>query len=337
MDRTSPLPALAIAAAAALGAATAACKAPQAYGERNHVVVRADSALWSRYEDLIEAALEPRIYTVRPERTFEITAVEPGHPQWNRLREWQQVLVLGTPHDPIVRDLFRKADARPEPWALAQAENVWARGQLVTALALPPDPHPDSLRAHLEALHRRLDTQYREWVRQRMFASGANDSLADALAARGFRLVLPNVYRVLSDDSIFRFKNPYPDPGTLQRSLLVTWIADGGLPTATALEAWRREAGGRYYDPPQDVLAEGLRFDTLETGGRTALEMRGVWQDRAEFPAAGPFIARAVPCPEQQRVYYMDAWVYAPNQEKYPYVIQMETLLDSFRCARGER
>jgi hypothetical protein len=315
-------------------AASSACKAPQAYGERNSLIVRVDTAVWSAYETLLEETLEPRIYTVRDERTFEMTPVFPGSPDWVDLREWQQVVVLGAPQDPVVRDLLKRAAVPIEPWSWAQLEHVWARGQLVTVLAVPADPDPARLRAELERVHEAIDREYVAWVRDRMYASGVNDSLRQALEARGFSLRLPNVYEYAIQDSVFRFRNALPDPGTLIRSLLVSWVRDGdAVPAPARTLAWRRTIGGRFYDPPQEVEEAGLRFDTVVVQGRPALEMRGVWQDRAEFPAAGPFIVRAVPCPEQARLYYMDAWLYAPGHEdKYPYILQLETLLDSFRC-----
>lgn len=326
--------------AALLAAATSACKAPQAYGERNSIIVRVDSAVWSAYEPIFEATLEPRVFTVRPERTFEITPVFPWAPQWEQLREWQQVLVLGTTEDPLVRDLLERAGAAVEPWTSTQLESVWARGQIVTVVALPSELDPERLRAELEQVQRVIDREFVGWVRNRMFASGVNDSLRDALRARGFTLALPNVYDVATQDSFFWFRNAHPDPGTMIRSLLLTWVPEdaGGLPGAARLRAWREEIDERFYQPPQDIAPQGLRVDTVTVQERRALQMRGVWQDRSDFPAAGPFIARAVPCPEQGRIYYMDAFLYAPGEEdKYAYVIQLETLLDSFRClAAGE-
>jgi hypothetical protein len=65
-----------------------------------------------------------------------------------------------------------------------------------------------------------------------------------------------------------------------------------------------------------------------------AYELQAVWQNppSADWPAAGPFIARVVACEEQDRLYLLDAWLYAPGRDKYEYMIQLNTVLDSFRC-----
>ena len=336
MRRLFPPPAL---PALLLGGAlaVAACKAPQAYGDRNSIIIRVDTAVWRAHETLIEDALEPRIFTVRPERTFHVTPVHPWQPQWAQLRQWQQVLVLDTLGDSVVDFLLRKAKASSEPWTRAQVADVWARGQTVTVMALPREVDRERLRAEMEQIHGVLDRQFRAWARNRMFASGVNDSLAGALEARGFHLTLPNVYGHAIQDSFFLFRNAYPDPSRLLRSILLTWLRDGAaLPAPEQLRDWRDQIAERFYQPPQDLDAEGRRFDTVTVQGRPALEMRGVWRDRSDYPAAGLFIARAVACPRQSRTYYMDAYLYAPGRDdKYQYVLQLETLLDSFRCLEG--
>jgi hypothetical protein len=187
----------------------------------------------------------------------------------------------------------------------------------------------------LPRLRERLVREYDEWTLERMYTTGANDSLSRALADLGLALTIPNVYTVTPLDTGFRFRNAYPDPGRLIRSLLVTWSADTTMPTPERLRAWRARAGERNYDPPQQLLEEDQRFAPIEVNGQAGLELRGIWQDRSDFPAAGPLIARAVTCPAQGRTYYFDAWVYAPEGDKYPYVRQVEILLDSFRCLRA--
>ncbi|MDX1576985.1 MAG: DUF4837 family protein, partial [Gemmatimonadota bacterium] len=57
----------------------------------------------------------------------------------------------------------------------------------------------------------------------------------------------------------------------------------------------------------------------------------GVWQDeKGDFPAAGPFITWLVQCPDD--TYVIDAWLYAPNEPKYEYMLQLQEILGSFRC-----
>lgn len=310
------------------------CKAPQAFGDRNVIIALAESALWEEVGPEVMEALEQRVFTTRPERKFEVTYLSVGDTLWEDMRIWQQVVVLGSRDNAAVRRIL---DASPtpalDPPAIVQAEEVWARNQLATALLLPAEGQANAVRALLPELYDLLERGYDEWVIERMYTTGVNDSLAGALAEYGFTLQLPSVYLFSVEDSLFRFGNPYRQGDTdLLRSILLTWRSGTDEVTPESLRAWRQTVGETHYDLPQDMLEEGMGSRAIEVNGLPGLELRGVWQDRADFPAAGPFITRTIACPRQDRTYYIDAWLFAPGTDKYPYLRQLEILLDSFRC-----
>lgn len=310
------------------------CRAPQPLGERDSIILRADPELWREAETLVRAALERTAYTSRPERIFSVTHVAPTDTLWDDLRYFQQVVVMGTEQDELVADLVGASDrADATPPAIFLSRDKWARGQLVTVLLLPADGQLEAIREILPKLFALLLERYDEWIVQRMYTTGVNDSLTAVLADLGFTLEVPNVYDFARQDSSLRFSNPYRQGDTdILRSLLLTWRSGAAAADPDSLRAWRERVDEAVYDPSHDVLDEGARFDTVEVAGRETLEFRGVWQDRAEFPAAGPFVARAVFCPDQDRTYYMDAWVFVPGRDKYPYLRQVEILMNSFRC-----
>jgi hypothetical protein len=319
---------------AAVSASASGCKAPQAFGDRHSIIVRADSALWAQVDSTVMSVLEQRAFTTRPERIFRVTFVAAGDTLWDEFRLWQQVVVLGAPGDDIVDRVLRASGAADvSPPAVVQAEDIWALDQLVTLVLLPDAGQADAVRRSLPELYDLLRARYDEWIIARMYTTGVNDSLKQALAGFGFTLDLPRVYLHIQRDSLFRFGNPYRQAESdLLRSLLLTWSAGIDEPTPESLRAWRERVGETEYTPPQDVQESGLRFEGVKVGDLEGLELRGVWQDRSDFPAAGPFIARAIPCPGQNRTYYMDAWLFAPGKAKFPYLRQLEILLDSFRC-----
>lgn len=323
---------------ALLALAASGCKAPQAYGDRNSVIVRADKALWAQVDSTLMRALEKRVFTTRPERVFKVTFVADDDSLWQDLRAWQQVVVLGTHGDETVERILRAAD-QPEAAspAIIQATGIWARAQLVTLLLLPETDQAEAVDDMLPELYNVLEVKYDEWVVDRLYTTGVNDSLRQALSRYGFTLDLPRVYQSNRQDSTFIFTNPFRQGDTdLLRSILLTWVDRGGEVDSLSLRAWRDSIDESYYQPSQDILDTGIRFETIQVGDRAGLQLRGVWQDRSDFPAAGPFIARAIHCPEQNRIYYMDAWLFAPGKDKYPYLRQLETLLNSFRCVSGE-
>lgn len=324
----------AVAFAALVATALTGCTAPQPFGERHDLVIHADSALWNQVEPVVLETLEARVFTTRPERTFEVTYVAPQDALWQDFRLFWQVLVMGTPQDELVAELVEDSDdPDAQPPAIVHLKDRWARGQLITVMLLPEQGTAQAVHDLLPDLFARLEDAYDEWVIQRMYSSGVNDSLGQVLSEQGFVLDVPRVYEFYREDSIFRFRNVLQlGDREVLRSLLVTWHNGIETPPPDTLLAWRERLGDGYYEPAQDVQQEGLRWDTVRAAETDALELRGVFEDRTEFPAAGPFITRAVPCLEADRTYYLDAWLYAPGADKHPYLRQLKILMDSFRC-----
>ncbi|MGH7504809.1 MAG: DUF4837 family protein, partial [Longimicrobiales bacterium] len=225
--------------------------------------------------------------------------------------------------------------ARVDAPATVERQNVWARGQLVTAIVVPPEAGADAVMDRLPEVSALLDERYRAYARARMYVSGADTALADTLdATRGYRMVLPSVYdrQVLPRADVFR--NHAEMGGVLLRTILVTWRPGvEAEPAPEKLLAWRDSAAAVAYDPGQTVERDRIETHAMELDGRHALEVQGIWTSvDTSWPAAGPFMVRAVPCPRQNRTYYLDAWLYAPGKSKYEYMIQLQTLLDTFRC-----
>lgn len=336
MPRRFSIPALF--ASVLLAMAVTACEQPRAHGDRNAVIVAASEELWLQVEDEFREQMEPPVQTVRNEQPFRITPVHPEiEDAWGQLRRFRQTVVLGTRETPWVAEALDAFDeAVPEAPALVEVMDVWARGQKVWVLLLPKgDPGPAVRQLAGEVLTK-MDAEYRDYVRSRMYVSGRDSILADSLAQNvGFSLQLPNVYRYTVEDSVFRFRNDNPSPRELIREVAVTWIepAPEENPTQEELEEWRMELAAEYYVDPQELDLSVVSFRELEVNGTQGVEFQSAWRSLAgAWPAGGPSIMRAVRCPQQDRLYLMDSWVYAPDRDKYEYVIQLQNVLDSFRC-----
>ena len=91
------------------------------------------------------------------------------------------------------------------------------------------------------------------------------------------------------------------------------------------------------YAYPQVVDRENIRTRRLALGDMQVREFRGSWRNPPDssWPAAGPFILWTVECLPQNRLYLIDAWLYAPGRDKWEYMIQLETIMESFRCGQG--
>ncbi len=310
---------------------------PLAYGDPNSIIAVMEPALWEDVQDDVYSSLEPTVQTVRDEKRFTVTYQDPSRPEWGNLRRFRQLLLVGTADEPWIQQALEEARTPLEGPGLTRAYDVWARGQQVTIVVLSRADAGDELRALLPQIAKILDDEYRQYAVNKMFITGADSALADTLFVQGrFRLLVPKVYTwERKADSVFVFRNDNPDPSELIRQVAVTWRSPipVGLQPEDLLD-WRASLTRDYYGEPQDQDLTDRVAGPFEYRGRDAYEIRAVWANPPElgWPAGGPFILRAIICPEQDRMYLLDAWLYAPSREKYEYIIQLETILDSFRC-----
>jgi hypothetical protein len=265
--------------------------------------------------------------------------MDPSAPEWGNLQRFRQVIAVGTASDPwIVEALAEIPDANLEGAPkILQANDVWARGQVVSIVLLPEGSDPAAGVAQASAeLRTILDEQFRDYALSRMYVSGAHETLGDSLASNvGFSLQLPAVYRYTVQDSIFFFRNDNPSPTELIREIVVSWhtpIPDS-LPSRGEIEEWRTSMAAARYSYPQILDTTVVSFGNVEVNGLQGVEYQAARVNPpGAWPAGGPFITRVLTCPSQNRLYFVDAWLYAPDRDKYEYMIQLQTILDSFAC-----
>ncbi len=309
---------------------------PLAYGDVNSIIAVMSLEQWELVSEDVYGALEPRIRTVRDEKTFTVTHQEPFAEFWDRLRRFRQMLVVGSRSDAWVQQVLDRARDPITENGMHQVYDVWSRGQNITLVLLDEGWGPDDLEPFLPRVNSLLDDQFRGYARNRMYISGIDSALADTLSLQaGFSMLLPEVYRWQTRDSVFIFRNDNPDPAELIRELSVTWRspASGVLNRDDLLE-WRHETVEAHYTEPQEVVLDGSSERAFSFAGSPAIELQAHWRNPPErrWPAGGPFITWAVTCDSQDRTYLLDAWLYAPGKEKYEYMIQLETLLGTFGC-----
>ena len=309
---------------------------PRAWGEVNSIIVATSQEQWAAVGEMVESAMETRVLTVRPEKTFRVTHQIPVGREWDLLQRFRQLLLIGTPDSPWMSEALALTERETfDPPELLQVGDIWALGQSVTLLVLPSDG-AEGAEELMEPLHELLDGQYRQWVRSRQFMSGRDSLLADSLwNEAGFTMLLPEVYRRRTIDSVYIFRNDNPEPSELIRQIAVTWRSP--IPEDLDQEellTWRAEVSDRHYIYDQVVDMELARTSRLQMGDLILEELRAVWANPPAdaFPAGGPLILWSVPCPAQGRHYMIDAWLYAPGRDKYQYMLQLENILSTFRC-----
>lgn len=331
------------AAVAVAALAAQACESRMvALGDYTSIVVTASPDVWAELEEPLVEALERTVFTVRDEKTFTVTYQDPSDEAWSKLRLLKQQLLIGRPGDFWVDAALEKAGAPDSAPGVAGTANVWARRQNVRVLVLD-EAGPSSALELLPSLADDYDESFRQMVHERMFVSGVNQRLANTLREEaGFSLLLPDVYEHTVRDSVYVFRNDNPDPSELIRQIAVAWRSP--VPPSEDMQAddlldWRARIVDEHYNYPQVTKMTRAKADVhVGEGSHPYYRIQAVWENppEAPFPAAGPFILHAVVCFPQDRLYLVDAWLYAPGKEKYEYMIQLEKILDSFSCTEAQ-
>jgi len=324
-------------------ALVAACSKGPAFGSDNAIVAVIDPRVRETLEPLVREALEREVFTTRSERVFEVTVTTPA--EIGDFRKWARLLVI-EPLDgaTLVPDLAGDSE---EP-LFARVEDEWARDQTVWVIAAPtPEATVELARARLDSVYGAFHDAWVEHQVDRMWASDADSAGARRMDEElGFSIVLPQVYRPASSSAppatrtwynedprrvLSLHWEPAPPELTAEHVLAArrTWGADlfagdqiaGSLPGDTV--PGDTVPGGDGLAPPM-LLASRTTLD-----GLPAVRLQGVWENRSDL-TSGLFLTYGVVCGD--RLVLIDGNLYAPDRDKYAYLLQFERIFQTFRC-----
>ena len=349
--------ALSLALVLSVGVLLAACTKGPAYGSANAIIAVVDSALMGELEPVLAEALEREVYTTREEPVFEVTFTTPE--SIGEFQKWRRLIVVEPLGDAtLVPELSDLPDDGP---LVTEVEDEWARDQTIWILAgQTPESTVELVRQRADSLYEVLHERYVQHQAARMWASERDSALYRSLVdSLGFGIVLPNVYRPASgsapEDSRVWFNR---DP---RRIVSIHWTDRPAEISADAVLEIRRSWGREVFpedsivspspdasDDPDAAEASG-GGDTLATappvetpdpvqasrttlGGQPAVRLQGVWSGTAGANA-GIFLTYGVACGD--RLVMLDGNLFAPDREKYPYLIQLERIFSTFHCERS--
>jgi hypothetical protein len=327
-------------ALSALAALTTACGGETpAEGALHEVVAVASADRWSELADAVSDAIERRVSGVSDERVFTVVHQEPYGEGWEARSRAPLLVLIGTLQDPWIQEAVALAEPRPHEPGLSRVLDVWAEGQVANVLVLPESGEAGDrreLEEHLEGVYAQLHADLRAMVRTALYASGAQTELADTLwENEGFGVLIPDDYAWSRTDSTFLFWPEGEGAGAdVEQRIAVTWMN----PAPPSLEidevlAWRERTAREHYGTPQEVT-DLVTAERLAFAGYIALEVRGQWMRRTESGEReqGPLLTRVAVCEGQNRAYLLDSWLHTTAAETYEHVVQLETILDTFRC-----
>jgi hypothetical protein len=290
---------------------------------------------WSELEHMVRGAIERRVSGVSDERVFTVVHQEPYGEGWEERSRAPQLVLIGTFADPWIQEALDEAETPLREPGLARVLGVWADRQVANVVVLPESGYDDHLEEHLAGVYAQLHADFRAIVRTEMYASGANTELADSLwETEKFGVLIPNSYAWSRTDSTFLFWPEDEGEADVERRVAVTWM--NPAPPSFEIDevlAWRERTAREHYGAPQEVVGR-VTAERIAFAGYVALEVRGQWTRRTESGERqeGSLLARVAVCEGQNRAYLLDSWLHTAAAETYEYVVQLETILDTFRC-----
>jgi hypothetical protein len=333
----------------------AGCGRGPAYGSDNAIIAVVDPELREELEPVIRRTFEREAFTTRPEPIFEVTFASSD--DIGEFRRWKRILVVEPADEDatLVPELLggdRLAAAR-SGGVVAEIEDEWARDQTIWVVSAPtPAATARLLRAKADSLYEVAHTRYVAGEVDRMWASEPDSALAEQLLEEhGFALVLPQVYTSApgsAPPNTLTFYNDNP-----RRVISIHWTPRPVEITADTVLGIRRALGEALFPgdtiparvapfegtmPAPDTTGADTTFapptpllvSETTIAGRPAIRLQGVWQNPNDR-TAGIFLTYGVGCGD--RLVILDGNVFAPDRPKYPYLVQLERIFATFRCA----
>lgn len=336
-----------------------ACGRGPSYGSDNAIIAVVDSALRDSVEPILRASLEREVQTTRAEPIFELTFTTPE--TIGEFRRWKRLVVVEPGDDAVL--LPDLVDTPLRGPLAAEVEDEWANGQTIYVLAAPTAEATVRLvRSSVDSLFGVIHERFVEHHVERMWASEPDSALAERLRDElGFSILVPQVYvpagaSAPADSRVWYNEDP-------RRIVSVHWLGRPAELTADTVLAVRRAWGRDLFPgdsvagslgapvdagasrPAPDATTTGVSTDTdtIASGpplivGRTTLDgapairIQGVWTNPSDV-SSGVFVTYGAICGE--RMVVLDGNLYAPDRNKYPYVIQLDRIFQTFRCAGG--
>lgn len=335
---SSPRAATALLVALLLGFAGCGESRPPAMLAEDNVLVVTPDPLWSTVATVLDDSLGVRPFGLPTENPFRLTQRDPEGVTTSDLQRYRQVLIVGEAQLPLVADALGEAAAGTALPALSTSRDAWVAGQQLVVLALPGGAGEEVLRTTLGEVARILHAGLHRWTVERMYSSGTHPEVDSVAAAAGFGLDVPGFFgwSMVADSMLMVASRPN-DMDPLLRSVLVTWrpLGEEEATAEMALD-WRDVVAPQAYEGGQTTRREPIEVSEVEGTEARGLQVRGFWSAIVEGQLqGGSTITRVIDCPDQGRRYLLDSWIYAPNRGKYRYLMQLEALLDTFRCSAG--
>lgn len=325
-------------AAVLLGVVLGGCDIKRdAIGEPDRMIVIADSTDWTETETVIRQVFAPQIPTPQPELWYDISRISPG--RFSEFQSYKNLIILsllreGSPSLQFIRNIFSRdlvEEMTEGNLTVAKKENPWRDEQLLLILTAPSREKLLSVLEDREAeLRGYFDDKFVERQKEYLYSRYEQKKLERRLSEEyGWTMRIPR-------DWIIMHERPEEKFIWLGRHLPIRWLSvyweestePVVLDSALAVDL-RKMVGEEQYDSIR-INPDYLHAERTTLDGRPAIRIRGIWEHEVKA-RGGPFLGYTYYDPDINRLYYLDAQVFAPGMSKLVFLRQLDIVLSTFQ------
>jgi len=302
------------------------------------IAVIADEAEWEGLGTALRPVFERVVRTPQEEKTYEILFVpESRIDAYGKYRYLILAATLesGGPAGRLIQGMIADSSMRrgieKGDYFLFIKKDLWARNQIVAVLVAADIRSLQSkIESNRDLIYDLFDSDIEEAMLKEMYNRGyLKDEEEDLLSSFGWGLRLQKGYfraQASAAGGLAWFRRLQPE-----RWIFVRWVEDAD--TSLLNEAWavgeRNRIGQAYYGG--DRVADSYLFSSRSTFlGRPALVTTGLWENEKKV-AGGPFRNVVFFDRLSGRIYMIDLAVFAPGDDKLPYLKRMGLVARTFR------
>ncbi|NOR45638.1 MAG: DUF4837 family protein [Candidatus Delongbacteria bacterium] len=300
----------------------------RAVGKESQIIVVADEEMFDMFKPALENIYTDAIYTPMLEERFTLKRMslakfkKSGH-------KFKNIIMLAdidgyTEESEYISAIFTdkiKEGVRESEYYYVVKNDIWAKGQLILFLL-------DSKEMYL--------SQYLEKHKGKMFdifndkmVAKIKDNLFDRFNAKGAQklakekkgidLFVPHDFAIVNegeDIDFIRFRRWNPD----RWLTVIKGEFDENLSLEDNIVVLRDAAGSQFGDSVR-INTELLTFKSDSTFAKGCIKAQGLWE---YLEGGGPFFTYGFV--KKDMLYLVDGAVFAPEREKYPYIIQLDLM-----------
>lgn len=313
------------------------CTKPRPYGGDYEIRVLADSVIWNETEGIIRQTFERVEPTPQPEKLFTVIKQEP-----KTYKRYKNLLFLSTLEandelSQIVNSSLSEAALAKvkEGEIMFTQEAVWAQHQKIAFLIAPDIPTlKNEIENRKEDIFFQFDNYWREFHKNILFSMNEQiDVEKHLLRNYGWMINIPIDYKLETQSAKDRFV-------MFHRKVPLRWVSvfweEATDPSVISKEYCIKKrnqwADSFYENEIVDEKFEPVVAEEVYFLNRRALKLRGLWGN-TEKSAGGPFRMYCFFDEAQERIYFIDMHLFAPDlkKKKMHYLRQMDILANTFK------